>query len=290
MPTLLQGAVQKTIFATLVVLACAEKLCSVMNLVSVEKDWCVVVAGNNQAALRRLNAQMRRIDLLCKLLGPLFIASVDTASTRVAIIVNFAMNLLSVPIEYFAIARVYHEVPALQEPKTAARSEDSLEPKPFLRRAWNSLMYMSTKSVADCGLYFRHTVFLPSAAGALLYLTVLNFGGQMVTFLLASGYKSGVIGVARTLSVSFEVLATWFAPWLIAKIGPVRAGLWLSTLQVFPLIGGTIAFILLKPSALSATALVVGTIVSRLGLRGFDLSTQLLVQEVSFSCAFQLKC
>lgn len=250
---------------------------------------CVVVAGDSQAALRTLNAQMRRIDLLCKLLGPLFIAVIDGASTKVAIIVNFAMNLLSIPVEYIAIARVYHEVPALQEPKTNTQSGDPPEPKSFFTRSWDSLKTSTKKSVADFGLYLRHAVFLPSVAGALLYLTVLNFGGQMVTFLLASGYKSDVIGVARTLSVSFEVLATWFAPWLIGKIGPVRAGLWLSTLQVTPLIGGTVGFILLKSSALSATALVVGTIFSRLGLRGFDLSTQLIVQEVRFTLFFLTK-
>jgi solute carrier family 40 (iron-regulated transporter), member 1 len=49
---------------------------------------------------------MRRIDLICKLLGPLFIALVDGISTEVAIIVNFGMNVLSVGIEYFAIAKV----------------------------------------------------------------------------------------------------------------------------------------------------------------------------------------
>ena len=77
----------------------------------------VVVAHNDQETLRELNAQMRRIDLLCKLLGPLFIALLAGFSTQIAIIVNFGMNLVSVVIEYGAIARVYHIVPALQLPK-----------------------------------------------------------------------------------------------------------------------------------------------------------------------------
>ena len=53
-----------------------------------------------------MNAQMRRIDLACKLLGPLFIAFIDGISTELAILVNLVMNLVSVPMEYFAIARV----------------------------------------------------------------------------------------------------------------------------------------------------------------------------------------
>jgi len=49
---------------------------------------------------------MRRIDLICKLIGPLFIALIDGISTEVAIIINFLMNVASVLVEYFAIARV----------------------------------------------------------------------------------------------------------------------------------------------------------------------------------------
>jgi hypothetical protein len=53
-----------------------------------------------------MNAQMRRIDLACKLLGPLFIALIDSISTETAIIVNFGMNISSVVVEYYSIAIV----------------------------------------------------------------------------------------------------------------------------------------------------------------------------------------
>lgn len=49
---------------------------------------------------------MRRIDLSCKLLGPLFIGLIDGKSTKLAIIVTFGMTLASVAIEYYAIASV----------------------------------------------------------------------------------------------------------------------------------------------------------------------------------------
>ena len=53
-----------------------------------------------------LNAQMRRIDLICKLLGPLLIAFIDGLSTEIAITTNLAMNIASVGFEYLAVARV----------------------------------------------------------------------------------------------------------------------------------------------------------------------------------------
>lgn len=49
---------------------------------------------------------MRRIDLVCKLIGPLFIASIDSISTEKAILVNLVMNIASVVVEYFSIAKV----------------------------------------------------------------------------------------------------------------------------------------------------------------------------------------
>jgi iron-regulated transporter 1 len=53
-----------------------------------------------------MNSQMRRIDLICKLLGPFFIGIMDGISTETAIFVNLGMNCTSVVVEYITIARV----------------------------------------------------------------------------------------------------------------------------------------------------------------------------------------
>jgi iron-regulated transporter 1 len=74
------------------------------------------------------------------------------------------------------------------------------------------------KTFYDLRLYFTHPVFFPSFAVALLYCTVLSFGGVMVTYLLSSGYNSSQIAAMRTISVAFEVLATWIGPWLMKKL------------------------------------------------------------------------
>ncbi|OBT72440.1 hypothetical protein VF21_08246 [Pseudogymnoascus sp. 05NY08] len=266
----------------LAVLACVEKLCAIMNMVSVERDWVVVVAGDDQAALRVINAQMRRIDLTCKLMGPLFIALIHGMSTEAAILVNLGMNVASVAIEYFAIAQVYYEVPELQQSKTKPRDEllGRTEHRGRFVHSWRNVRKVIQKSVYDFSLYFYHPAFLPSFASALLYLTVLSFAGQMITYLLSAGYNSTQVGVARTLSVVIEVLATWIAPWLMGRIGPVRAGLWLVNWQIVCLVAGTAVFWAFSDQPnISASGLVVGTILSRMGLRGFDLCTQIIIQE-----------
>ncbi|PTB72892.1 hypothetical protein M440DRAFT_1384275 [Trichoderma longibrachiatum ATCC 18648] len=283
----ISSGVRAGLLAVVTVFACVEKLCSILNMVSVEKDWVVVVSHSNAEALRALNAQMRRIDLLCKLFGPLFIATMDGQSSRVAILVNFGMNVASLPVEYLAIARVYHEVPELQAPKTrpqrstAPQQESPHATESTISNAWKSLVEMVRQSGWDFALYFKHRAFLPSMAGAILYLTVLSFGGQMVTYLLSSGYSSVQIGIARTFGVIFEVLSTWAAPWLMGRIGAVRAGLWMSSWQVMMLAAGVCVFWIFEGenSIVSASGLVGGTVLSRLGLRGFDLCVQLIIQE-----------
>lgn len=57
-----------------------------------------------------LNSSMRRIDLFCKLLGPVFISLLDGLSTRIAIWTVFGLNAVSVVIEYGAIAQVLRPI------------------------------------------------------------------------------------------------------------------------------------------------------------------------------------
>ncbi|KAJ4858403.1 ferroportin1 (FPN1) domain-containing protein [Trichoderma breve] len=266
----LTSSIRAGLLAIVTFFACVEKLCSILNLVSVEKDWVVVVSERNPDALQVMNAQMRRIDLLCKLFGPLFIAMIDAQSSQVAMITNFAMNAATLPIEYFTIARVYFDIPELQRAKI-----------PLQRSITSQEVPSRTSKTFYNTVYKPHPAFLPSIAGAVLYFTVLSFGGQMVTYLLSSGYSSMQIGIARTLGVTFEVLSTWAAPWLMGRIGPVRAGLWMSSWQVVMLVAGVCIFWEFdgKDSIIPASGLVGGTVLSRLGLRGFDLCVQLIVQE-----------
>lgn len=55
---------------------------------------------------------MRRIDLFCKLAGPLVISLVDGISTTLAIWVTLGTQAAFVTIEYFAIAEVWPVPPS----------------------------------------------------------------------------------------------------------------------------------------------------------------------------------
>lgn len=64
-----------------------------------------MITEGNESLRRKLNARMRRIDLFCKLVGPLVISNVAIASTLIAIWTTLGMNIASVFVEYVCIAQ-----------------------------------------------------------------------------------------------------------------------------------------------------------------------------------------
>lgn len=136
--------------------------------------------------------------------------------------------------------------------------------------------------------YFQHTAFLPSFALSLLYLTVLSFSGQMITYLISVGYSSIQVGAVRTASTIFELSATWIAPRLMRRIGLVRSGIWCLSWQMIWLAAG-ISWFFSKSNGggtnniVSATGLAAGIALSRVGLWGYDLCAQNIIQNVSLT-------
>ena len=136
--------------------------------------------------------------------------------------------------------------------------------------------------------YFRHPACLPSLSLALLYLTVLSFGGQMVTYLISAGFSSFIIALVRSLSVLVEITATWIAPKAMARVGPTRAAMWFGRWQTI-WVGGTMTFFWTEQYGLaSASGLSAGVILSRIGLWGYDLCAQTIIQNVRYSKLFHL--
>jgi len=226
---------------------------------------------------------MRRIDLLCKLLGPLAISAVAVASIPVAIWTTFGMSIAAVTVEYLCIAQVYNMVPALRRDPTSAGAITQTR----VRTAVSRIL-----PIVSLPFYFSHAAFLPSFSLALLYLTVLSFSGQMITYLISVGYSSLHVGLARTISTIFELSATWFAPKLMKRVGVVRAGIWSLSWQIIWL-GAGVGWLFSgyheagTHPILSATGLAVTVALSRIGLWGYDLCAQNIVQDVGGFCIIQ---
>lgn len=130
--------------------------------------------------------------------------------------------------------------------------------------------------------YMRNPLVLASLSLCMLYLTVLSFNAQMITYLLDSGFTALWVSGFRLVAVLFELGATWAAPVLMSKIGPIRSGLWFITWEFACAALGIAIFAQEAFSQrIRASALITSVLLSRVGLWGFDLSIQYLVQEVS---------
>ncbi|KAG7284860.1 hypothetical protein NEMBOFW57_009475 [Staphylotrichum longicolle] len=136
---------------------------------------------------------------------------------------------------------------------------------------WNSRLF-EFAAVLFLASIFRDTL-LPMSVYAL-----------MITYLISVGYKSLHVGVARTVSTVFELSATWIVPRLTKRIGIVRGGIWSLCWQMVWLAGGMIWFFADASgkgtnSVVSATGLAVAVALSRIGLWGYDLCAQNIIQD-----------
>ena len=273
--TSLATSVRHGLFLILVILAAIEKLSIIMNTISVERDWVVVISGQDESLLNMMNSQMRRIDLFCKLTSPLLIALLDSWSTRWALIATLGFNIISVLIEYVFIAYVYHKTPQLSE--TASRApvqlQDGTPP---------------TKTIQDAGFtqwqriktYTKSPAFWPSLSLSILFLTVLSFAGQMITYLTTLSLSSTHIGIIRTIATICEISATFIAPILISRIGSIRAGIWSLSWQCFCLTPGVAMLWIGNVAPLYSTPILIASVIlSRAGLWSFDLVAQIQVQN-----------
>lgn len=180
-------------------------------------------------------------------------------------------------------------MPELRQPKDPLTTNGLASDATSVRAStWQVAPKHFLAPLADLKRYCQHSAFLPSLSLSLLYFTVLNMSGQQITYLISTGYSSIVIGLVRALSTVFELSATWSAPQVMRMIGAARAGMWFLSWQVAWL-GGAVGlfWIDIEPTT-AAFCLVTGTIMSRIGLWGYDISAQTIIQQVCIiqTCLF----
>ena len=149
-------------------------------------------------------------------------------------------------------------------------------------------MYQNTissklhETVSPWREYATNSVFLASLALSILYLTVLSFDAQMITYLLLVGFTAIQISFVRIISVTIELSATWAAPILMHKVGPVRSGLWFVNWQlgcILAAVAVAVFQIYGSKTRIAGIGLAAGVLTSLVGLWGFDLCVQYLIQE-----------
>ncbi|KAF3319567.1 hypothetical protein TWF173_000186 [Orbilia oligospora] len=209
------------VLAVIVILSCIERLAAGGNVVVMERDWVPTLAPSVGDSLHYLNATMRRIDLICKVLAPGFVTLLPTGFSAIestkdhsvfwSVVVIAAISALSPWVEWLSAQRVWEKNDLLQAPKIM--EEQQAQGREVENRDTGTLYQYLRGKASGFARFCNSAVFLPTISISLLYLSVLTFSSPMITFLLNAGFTLPVVTTARLFSSVLEVSATAVMPW-----------------------------------------------------------------------------
>ncbi|XP_010264506.1 PREDICTED: solute carrier family 40 member 2-like [Nelumbo nucifera] len=279
-------------------------LSTLAGTILIEREWVVVISeGQPPEVLTKMNAVIRRIDLVCKLFAPVCTGFIISFISLKASAMTLALwNTISVWLQYWLLMSVYNGIPSLSERGqrriTRLVPNDQLEETSISQDTEVLLSNVESHSgVGEQGrtsnlinrilsipcieawiVYLQQDVVLPGVALALLYFTVLSFGTLMTAALEWMGIPAYVIGIARGGSATIGIAATVLYPIIQSHISTLRTGLWsIWTQWIFLLV--CVASVWVQNGQISAWMLMGGVAASRLGLWMFDLSVIQQMQD-----------
>lgn len=272
----------KLLYSGVVFFGCLLKLAVVANNIAIEKDWVMVITEGDTESMLTV---MKRIDLFCKTMAPITIGSLMAFGSSVGTIIIAVWNAVSLAVEYQLVFQTYSAYSALSGKDNNSANERT----PLVVAQQNQDNHTCTEEAADSinqvhsitfMEFVHHRIFPASLAVSMLYLTVLSFGGIMVSYLNMVGYTYWSLGILRAVAGIAGIASTYIMPYLSAKIGIIRTGIWALWFESFTL----------APVVLSLTSwgtqsvwgpfmLFGGMSLSRIGLWVFDIAETLLLQQ-----------
>uniref|UniRef100_H3AKR5 Solute carrier family 40 member n=1 Tax=Latimeria chalumnae TaxID=7897 RepID=H3AKR5_LATCH len=248
-----------------IILADVANLASTALTITIQRDWIVVITGDNRGQLAGMNATVRRIDQVINILAPLAVGQVMTlASNVVGCGFILGWNLVSLLVEFLFLSRVYEIVPELAVKSSSEQYEEhhhylervfqcdfpSLMLKsPHLKRLQESSMKtMKDEENTDCAekkiywiletckdgwkTYYKQPVFLAGMALAFLYTTVLGFDCITTGYAYTQGISGSFLSVLMGISAISGLMGTVMFTKLRRRYGLVTMGVISSCLHL----------------------------------------------------------
>ena len=232
---------------------------------AVERQFTKSLCGADVAALARLNARMRAVDLACLLLAPIFAgALLQGAGLAAAVLALSAYNAAA-----FWPERALLRAAALAAPNIEARdpaANAATEEGPGWRQA--------------LALYRKQSVLPAALSLALLYFTVLSLGFLMTAYLHARGVPDVAIAIVRAAGAATGLAATASFPRLATRVPlPMLAACGVA-MQLFWLLIGVIPQLTDVASSAPLLRLLMASLaLSRFGLWTADLAVSQMLQD-----------
>ncbi|CEG41883.1 ferroportin family [Plasmopara halstedii] len=273
----------KVLFVGILVCGGMGQVLSEAQTLGIERDWVVVIAKSSEVehtfALESLNTRLRRIDLVCKLLGPLAFgiimefAGYDRTTRALIGTISVAIwNGLASPLQYLMTRDIYNFVPELAIKKKSPDSKKQCHPLDTSSTLFKYAMMWR--------VYAQHPVFLLSFSYCTLYMTVLDNGALSTAYLKWRGLPDSLLGFSRGAGAMFGLLGTVLFPFLRQAFSRLErvavASIWLFWLSLLPVL---VAFLLTGESRMSDYVMLCSVAAARVWLWSADLAEVQLLQE-----------
>uniref|UniRef100_A0A0B8RQ38 Solute carrier family 40 member n=1 Tax=Philothamnus irregularis TaxID=1899461 RepID=A0A0B8RQ38_9SAUR len=250
---LYQGWLLTLCYILVISIANIANLASTATAITIQRDWVVVVAGDNRSKLADMNATIRRIDQLTNILAPMAVGQIMTFGSPV-IGCGFisGWNLISMCIEYTLLYKVYKKTPALAH-KTGSKGEESelkqlnvqkdgeskgtegvqlihkketvSEPEQENTSCLSRMAEPFSTFRDGWVSYYNQSVFLAGLALAFLYMTVLGFDCITTGYAYTQGLSGSTLSLLMGASALTGILGTIAFTWLRNKCGLIRTGI-----------------------------------------------------------------
>ncbi|XP_032386109.1 solute carrier family 40 member 1 [Etheostoma spectabile] len=237
-------------------IANVANLASTATAITIQRDWVVVVAGQDSSKLADMNATVRIIDQLTNILAPMLVGQIMSFGSHfIGCGFISGWNLCSMCVEYALLWKVYQKTPALavkggqkeqqQELKQLSPTKDSdndqspeESSQPLMIDTSGAVMPDSPKQRGFCSQmteplrtlkagwvsYYNQNIFLAGMSLAFLYMTVLGFDCITTGYAYTQGLNGSVLSLLMGASAVSGICGTVAFTWVRKKCGLIRTG------------------------------------------------------------------
>ncbi|KAK0135772.1 Solute carrier family 40 member 1 [Merluccius polli] len=252
------GWLLTTCYILVITIANIANLASTATAITIQRDWVVVVAGQDSSKLADMNATVRIIDQLTNILAPMLVGQIMAFGSHfVGCGFISGWNLCSMCLEYALLWKVYQKTPALavkagqKEPDVELKqlnSQKDLENGQSPEESSQPLMTdgavvparpaPSTKETSCCYQvmepirtlkagwvsYYNQSIFFAGMSLSFLYMTVLGFDCITTGYAYTQGLNGSVLSLLMGASAIAGICGTVAFTWVRKKCGLVRTG------------------------------------------------------------------
>ncbi|XP_023670614.1 solute carrier family 40 member 1 [Paramormyrops kingsleyae] len=241
-------------YIMVITIANIANLASTAMSITIQRDWVVVVAGEDRSRLADMNATVRIIDQLTNILAPMVVGQIMAFGSHfIGCGFISGWNLCSMCLEYTVLWKVYQKTPALavkgghkEEAQELKHLQDQQDPLSGQKPSEDSQLMTETAAVekdptkkTGClyqisepfrtfrdgwVAYYNQSIFFAGMSLAFLYMTVLGFDCITTGYAYTQGLNGAILSLLMGASAISGIFGTVAFTWIRKWCGLIRTG------------------------------------------------------------------